>query len=362
MPRISQAELSAVVEEILIAVQTPEDIARTVAEALVEADLHGHHSHGIRMIPKYVERIRQGMIDPAARPEVVYETENAVTIDGHSTLGQYTAQAAIERGLSKSKAKGIAIVGIQHGTHLGCIGTWARRTTTAGAGFLAFVCNPTSTYVAPPGTAEGRLSTNPVAVGLPSFGALSYPLVLDMATSQVAFGKVAEAAAAEESVPDEWAGPYEGKPDPEQIVNGPGTLLPLGGTVSGYKGFGLAVMSELFASTIADAVVSGEPEAEYGNTAAFIFVDPLQFTTEERIEERITAFREYVLSGEPNDKLSIGHAAKGETLRLPGEPEHRDKTKQIADGINIRSADAKKLQMLTTDLGLDRITEVLADQ
>lgn len=359
MPNVDPAELSAFTEEMLLAVNAPSDVARTVADALVEADLHGHHSHGVRLVRTYVERIRKGMIDPTGRPEVVQETPTSMIVDGRSGFGQNVGQRTIEKAIPKAAENGISIVGIRNATHLGCIGTWARRTAAENLAFLGFVCNPTSTYVAPAGLTEGRLSTNPLAMGLPSFDALPYPLVLDMATSQVAFGKIWEAEADGEEIPEEWAAPTEGNTDPATLSEGSGALAPLGGTVSGYKGFGMAVMIELLASNMADTPVSGQEEAEYGNSAMFVFIDPLAFTTEARLEDRITAFRDYVFSEEPPENLSPGYAAVGDTLLLPGEPEYVAKTEQSETGVEIRSADARSLRELASELSVEDVPEPL---
>ena len=361
MPSVERAELVAFLERLLLAVNTPTDVAQTVADALVEADLHGHHSHGARLVPNYVERIERGTIRPSMRPEVVDESAMAVTVDGRSGFGQHVGKHAIEEGVSKAEQQGIAVVNVRNATHLGCIGTWARRATARGFAFLGFVCIPTSTLVAPPGACEGRLSTNPITIGLPSFDALAYPLVLDMATSQVAFGKIREAAAEGKRVPEEWMISRDGSRDPQQVVDGEGALRPLGGSTSGYKGFGLAVMAELLASNFADAPVSGQEEGTHDNAATFVLVDPLEFTTKDRLERRITAFREYVRSAESAEDPSPGVAAMGDTCRLPGEPEHRAKVAQSEAGISIRTADASALRELADVIDVEAIPEPFVD-
>lgn len=121
----------------------------------------------------------------------------------------------------------------------------------------------------------------------------------------------------------------------------------------------MAVMIELLASNIADTPVSGQEEAEYGNSATFVFVDPLAFTTETRLEDRITAFRDYVFSEEPPEDLPPGYAARGDTLLLPGEPEHVAKIEQSETGVEIRSADARSLRELAAELGVEAVPESL---
>jgi len=125
--------------------------------------------------------------------------------------------------------------------------------------------------------------------------------------------------------------------------------------VSGYKGFGLAAMNELFAGTLGDGWVSGQSGAVDGNQAAFVLVDPLQFTTREAVAERITQFRAYVHTADRDPDVDIGAGAYGTDLLLPGEPEALCRRDQRSEGLLIADDDAKRLYALATDLGLKDI-------
>lgn len=357
MVRIDSDELKQFVTQLFIRLDAPRDTAEKVARSQIEADLSGHHSHGVRLAKSYADWVDEGIIDPKAQPETVHDDDTSAIIDGQTAFGQIVGRKAMAVVNEKAKDEGVAMVGIRNGAHLSRIGEWAERAAADGLAFVGFTCVPAGDQVALPGSAEGRLSTNPVTIGLPSFDALDHPLVLDMATSQVAFGKVKERITAGESVPPEWTTPYEGKPAPEPMKEGgPGALLPLGGQVSGYKGFGLAVMGELLAATMSDSYVSGQPDAPYGNEAVFFVADPLRFSTRDAIQSRITHFREYIQSTEMSPDVDIGIAAGGDELLLPGESEHRQRLDQQRNGVSIAASDVELLNGLAEDLGLeDRI-------
>lgn len=354
MVRVPVAEVERFTSSVLRELGTPADVAEMVAESLVEADLSGHHSHGVRMVGVYAHRVDDGRIDPRARPSMVRETATTAIVDGNTAFGQVVGREAIGTVVSKAHSEAVATVGIRNASHLGRIGEWAELAAEEELAFVGFTCNPGSRYVAVPGSSQALLSTNPVTIGLPSFGALEHPVVLDMATSQVAFGKVRERLTADEPVPGPWLASREPDDGPDSATeHTPGALLPLGGQISGYKGFGLAAMSELLAATVSDGWVSGQSGAFDGNQAAFVLLDPLQFTRREAITERIREFREYVRSPDRDPDLNIGAGAYGTELLLPGEPEFLCRRDQRDKGLLIADDDAEELYALAADIGLE---------
>lgn len=355
MVRIDHAELCAFVSRLYVGLGATEGIAEDVSRSLVAADLSGHHSHGVRMTPTYAEWIEAGDLRPGQRPEVVGEAAVTATVDGRDAFGQVTGRRAVEVGATKAAEAGVATVGVRNGTHLGRIGEWAEAAADAGHLFVAMVCNPGSQYVAPPGSSEGRLSTNPIAMGIPSFDALEHPIVLDMATSQVAFNKVRDYAARGEAIPDGWTTGFDDETDAERFDETPGALMPLGGAVSGYKGFGLATMAELMAGILGDAPVSGQAGASPGNLAVFHQVDPRRFTTEEAIEERIEAFRRHVESAPREPGMGVGDAAAGDEWLFPGGSEHRARTEQLDRGVFVADGDAQRLLELAEERGVGMV-------
>lgn len=352
---IDHEELERFTTELIHEYGTDRSSAEEVAESLIRADLRGHHSHGVRLFPaKYAPEIEDGEIRPSEKPVVEREKPNAAVIDGRRSFGHVAGRRAIETAIEKSADTGISVVSVRNITHLGRIGEWTERAVANGLLFVAFVCNPESQYVAPPGSTERRFSTNPVAVGVPTFEALEFPIVLDMASSQVANGKVMLYGAADRDLPEGWVVSPEGDSitGPERFLEGDGALLPLGGFTSGYKGFGIWVVAESVAAILSDGYVSNESDAPWGNQAAFVTIDPTMFTSRERIEEQVTTMAEYVHET-GSIEYSLTGAASGDRPLLPGEAEYEHSRRQRAEGVELPPRDAFDLTKVTEERNLD---------
>ncbi len=367
MPTIDVAELESFIARVATAIGTPDDIAEQLAESLVTANLRGHDSHGVRRLPMYYAWSRDGTvetfpIEPDARPIVSEENATTGLVDGRNAFGQAAGRVATDLLVEKTADTGVGVVGIRDATHLGRIGEWAERVADAGFCFGAFVNTQGGALVAPAGSAQRRYTTNPVAFGMPTFDALAYPIVLDIATSQVAHGKIRERTATDEPVSEAWTIAEDGSAitDAEAYVDGAGAILPLGGRAAGYKGFGLAMIAELFAATAGDALTV--PEADggiYGNAAMFFGFDPTTLTTREAIERRVSALERYIRETEYSDAISPGDAAYGDRARLPGEPEYLITEERRSTGIPIPDADAATLVELAREVGVEEIPTVL---
>ncbi|MEA5386848.1 Ldh family oxidoreductase [Haloarculaceae archaeon H-GB11] len=207
-----------------------------------------------------------------------------------------------------------------------------------------------------PGSSERRLSTNPIAFGIPTYGALDFPIVLDMATCQVANGKVRERRKQGHSLPEGWVVDDEGQPvrDPAAFAAGTGALQPLGGQVSGYKGFGLALVAELLAGIVGDTTVIGQGDPErWSNAAAFVFVDPLRFTTKDGLRASVSALARHVEATEGSEAFGPGHAATGDDALLPGQPEWETAQRRRRNGIPIPPEVAASLRDHADEVGVD---------
>ncbi|MFW5917886.1 MAG: Ldh family oxidoreductase [Haloferacaceae archaeon] len=357
MPPVEPKALESLVAAIVEDFGAASGDATAVARSLVDADLCGHHSHGVRLLAaKYVPEIQDGKIEPAAEPALVRDSPTTAIVDGRDAFGQVTGRFAIDRAIEAATQSGLCVLGVRNGTHLGRVGEWAERAAAADLACLAFVTNPGSRHVAPAGTAWPRLSTNPIAIGIPTFDAVDFPILLDVATSQLAKGKTRLYAAQEKDLPEGVVRTSTGDAvtDPAEYLDGRGALQPLGGTVAGHKGFGLAVVGELLAGIVSDGDVSGEADAAWGNEAAFFLVDPTRFSTRERIEERIVAFEAY-LESTPSAEFGPGFAAHGDRPLLPGAAEHRQRRQSRREGISLPEADAAALVELATERGLEDV-------
>lgn len=354
---IPAEELEPFAERLTNTYGTSGTVAAQVAESLVGSDLRGHGSHGvIRLAMLYRHLIDMGGIDPTATPEVVREADATATIDGHRQFGQAVGRLAIEIVSERAASYGVGVVGIRNAAHLGRIGEWAERVTENGLVFVAFVNTGGSTpLVAPPGSADRRLATNPIAVGVPSFGVCEFPIVLDMATSQVAHGKITKRAVENESLPEEWVVGSSGESvtDPNAFEDGEGAMLPLGGHTAGYKGFGLGVVAELFAGMFGDAFVAGqEVDGIVNNSALFIAADPDRFATREANRARVEALTTFLRSSDYPDDIPTSPGARDGKALLPGEAEHRTREERETEGIPFAQETLDLLAELATEQGV----------
>ena len=353
--RLSPERLETAVRRLVAATGAPEGHASVVAASLVAADLRGHGSHGVIRVPLYAAKVEAGALNPGAEPTVDHDGGATVLLDGQHTFGQVVGREAVSVLGERAAEHGVAAVGMRDATHLGRVGEWGERVADAGLCFAAFVNSQSGGYnVAPAGSADRLLSTNPVCFGVPTFDALPYDVVLDVATSQVAHGKVREKAWIGEPIPEGWAVDDAGDPytDAEAFEAGAGgAQLPLGGVVSGYKGTGLAVVAELFAGIFGDGVVAGERDAERSNNAAlFVAIDPLRFTTRAGVERRVRALAAHLDAADYDAGPSPGAAARGDRFVLPGRPEH-DAAERNRESVAIDDAVLDRLRDVAETYG-----------
>lgn len=361
MATVDPVELESFATTLLEHAGAPADIAEQVAASLVLADLRGHTSHGVLRIPLYAEMIDTDGIDPTATPTIDHDAGATVTIDGQLAFGQVVGRRATGVLAERAGTHGIAAVGVRNATHLGRVGEWGERLADAGHVFAAFVnTQGGGLSVAPAGTADRRFATNPIIVAIPTFDALSFPILLDMATSQVAHGKIDEYDSGDRSLPEGWAIGPDGTPttDPSDLIGFDlediGAIRPLGGATSGYKGTGLAVIVELLAGIVGNAPVAGQtdPEEWFSNAAAFIAIDPTRFVTQTALAAKVDALAEHLRSATPLETVPVGAGARGDAPLLPGEAEHLATTEHRANGIPLPHRVVDSLVDMAADHGI----------
>ena len=365
MDRIDAVELEAFAGRLLRELGAPSATAEAVASSLVEADLKGHTSHGVLRIPTYRQMIADGALVPDAEPTMLEDTDTGATavVDGNGAFGQFVGRTAVDALAERASEHGLACVGVRNATHLGRIGEWAERIADRGLCFLSFVhMSGGGQVVAPAGLTTRRFSTNPVTCAVPTFGRLPFPLVLDVATSQVAHGKLDAADADGRDLPSEWAVSPEGEPLTDPAAMGSfregdtwGAIRPLGGTTAGHKGTGLAVMTELFAGLLGGGPVVGQrdPDAWFTNGACFLAVDPARFGDRERMGDQVEALAAHVRAADAHPEVPVGDAAKSDELLLPGEAEHRTAEANAAEGIPLPERVVEQLTALAAEFGVD---------
>lgn len=358
MKHIQPGKLLDVTTELLEAfgMATPE--AESVAASLVDAEVRGHNSHGvIRLATMYEAMIDNGSIDPKATPIVERHSPSVISVDGNRAFGQLTGDYIVDAGIEGAEEAGISVVGVRGGCHLGRIGEWAERAAEEGYVTFGFInSGGTSRTVTVPGSADRLFATNPITIGIPTFDELDFSIVLDMATSQVAHGKITKLAVDEGTIPEAWTVTETGEhvEDAVAFEEGKGALLPLGGQASGRKGYGLALCTEIFAGIIGRGEVVGQDDNEYVNNAGmFVFMDPLRFSTEEEIEDVIRIVHEQIRNADYPDAVETGYATKGDRALLPGEPEHEKRLEYEAEGIPLTEGAIDALTQLAEERGVE---------
>jgi hydroxycarboxylate dehydrogenase B len=244
----ARAEVAAWAARVLVAAGTPSSAAATVARHLVDAEASGHPSHGLGLLPLYLDDIAAGRIVPAAEPKVVRGRPAHLVVDGGSGFGHLAVELALERALRASRTEGACAVNVVRCTHVGRLGGYVEAIAQASAAALlclGTIADAEDALVAPAGGRERMLGTNPIAFAAPS----DPPLVVDLATSAVAYYELLRSARAGEGLPEGVLLDRAGEPTTRAEDVEEGTMLPFGG----HKGAALALVAGVLGSLAADA-------------------------------------------------------------------------------------------------------------
>lgn len=344
MPSVDATTLTAFLQRIYEAAGVPAAAAATVVRHQVDANLVGHDSHGAMRTPDYVELIERGDVDPNAEPEIVHDGPASAVIDAHWGLGFVGTEFALDTACQRADATGIAAVTVRRQGHIGRLGAYTAMA--AERGFIAMMTADSGRApkaVAPFGGREARLGTNPISLAVPT--ASHGPLVLDMATSTVAGGKVKVAASRGEQLPDGWIVRADGTPsnDPQDYLDG-GALLPLGAD-QGHKGYGLSVMVEILSGLLTGIGFGVYPDGVHNDGVFLAVFDVGRFRPREAFMAETSEFVEYLRSTPP--------AAGVEQVLTPGELEERTRASRTADGIPIEDRTLERLRSLAERLQVE---------
>ncbi|MGI9416472.1 MAG: malate/lactate/ureidoglycolate dehydrogenase [Geminicoccaceae bacterium] len=309
---------------------SPEEAAK-VARRLVDANLTGHDSHGVIRIPQYIECVKTGSLNPNQSADVVSEAGAVTVLDGRFGYGQIVGEQAIDAAIAKARVQGVGMTTLKNSGHLGRIGDWAFRAAEAGMVSLNFVnAIGHQLIVVPHGGAEGRGSTNPIAIGVPVEGRA--PVILDFATSAIAEGKARVARNKGTFLPPDCLLNADGAAtiDPSDLYADPrGALLPFGGAVTGHKGGGLWLMADLLAGGLSQGGCSREPDTppKPRSNMLSIVIDPAATADLPAFAEEVKRYTDFVRSSRPRHPEA--------PVMLPGEPERKARARRQADGITV---------------------------
>src|SRR5918993_715144 len=311
-----------IVATILRAAGSGEREAALIAQNLVEADLRGHASHGVGMIPAYVAAAREERLVLGRKLRVIRDGDAFLLCEGGRGAGQVMARDALALAVERAGRHGSCVVGLRDSFHVGRIGHWAEKCAAEGLVSVHFVNVPNAAVVAPFGGTRARLGTNPFAAGFPRPG--SDPLIVDFATSRWAYGKVRVASHRGEAVPPGTLLDAEGRPTTDAaalFATPPGVLLPFGE----HKGFGLGLACELLAGALLGGrTQDGTSDGAILNSMLSLVLSPEVLGTGPAFAASLEALAEWVRSA---DELG--------RVRLPGEPESATRARRLRDGIPI---------------------------
>jgi LDH2 family malate/lactate/ureidoglycolate dehydrogenase len=282
---VDAQRLTSVVADIFTAVGIAAD-AQVVAADLVAADLEGIASHGVMLVPMYVDRINQGSVSRRSVGDIVSDRGAAIVIYAANALGQLTSRQAVKLAVARAREIGLAAVAVRNGFHFGTAGRYARMMAEQNC--VGIVLSNTRPLMPPPGGAEAMVGNNPIAIALPSAG--EFPVEADMALSATAMGKIRLAAAAGQRIPADWAVDSQGRPTTDPVTAIKGMLLP----AAGPKGFGLAFVIDLLCGGLSDGAVGADVRPLYGDPAEpyrcahfFLAIHAGHFPVGERLAERV---------------------------------------------------------------------------
>lgn len=316
--------------------------ANLAARALVRADQEGIPSHGVMLLPMYVERFRAGSVSTASTGQIISDHDGALVLDAQNILGQLSSHQAVSLVIERATVRGFAAVAVRNGFHFGAAGYWAQML--AEQGLIGIVMSNTRPLMPAPGGAEPVVGNNPMAIALPS--ADDIPVVLDMAMSAIAMGKIRLAAATGQKISDGWATDATGRSttDPSEAIKG--MLLP----AAGPKGFGLAFVVDLLCGALAGGGVGSAVRPLYGNPADpyncshfFLGIDVRRFRDLGEFAQVVSTFAQRV--------RDAARAPGVEQLYAPGEPAWRAAAAN-ADACPVSAEVASQLSALAAAFGV----------
>ena len=344
--KIDHNELHKFIEALLTATGSSPTEAKIVTDHLVLANLSGHDSHGVGMIPAYMTNLKAGLLHPNQHVEMVQQNGSMLVFDGRAGYGQVVAREAMEQTIKLAQETGLALSALRNAHHIGRVGTYGEQCADAGLVSLHFV-NVTGhrPLVAPHRGADARYGTNPICISLPDT-AKEPRIILDFATSKVALGKLRVANNSGKEVAEGLVIDKHGNPttDPgvmwEEEV---GALLPIGE----HKGYGLALMCELLSGAIGGGGTiqpGNHRDTRIINSMLTILIDPSRLTDTDYIASEMKAMCDYVRQSPPRK----GH----DNVILPGDPEREQRNLRRANGIEIDNETWRQIMEAAEEYGV----------
>ncbi|MBX4958776.1 Ldh family oxidoreductase [Rhizobium lentis] len=315
--RVTETAALALASRLLEEHGAPRDHAALQARVLVTAEMKGHPSHGLSRLPRLVERMARGVVDPRTKGTQRWRADAALEVEGSAGFGPVVAMAAIERLAPHIPDLGIGLVVVRNANHLGMLAHYVEAI--AALGLVGIALSSSEALVHPFGGTRAMLGTNPIAIGVPT---AEDPLVLDLATSIVPMGRIHHHAATGRSIPEGWARDAAGKPTTDPRRAKAGAIAPFGGA----KGYGLGIAIELLVAALAGSALAPEVHGTLDSQSpcnkgdVFILIEP---SLAPGLPAQLSAYLDAV-------RASPSEVA-GESILVPGD---RARQRRAAAGRN----------------------------
>ena len=349
MNNYNPKELEKFVADIFLHSGSHQEESRILGDHLVDSNLVGHDSHGVIRVSKYIEWLKQDKIKLNQSINILKEEDHFLHIDGNFGYGQTIAKYSLDIAINKAKEKGHCILAMKNLGHIGRVGAWSELAAINNCVSIMFVnTSGFGILVAPHGGTDRRLSANPIAIGVPMEN--NDYLVLDMATSVVAEGKIQVAKNKKMKLADGLILDGDGNPtnDPEVFYSTTGSILPFGG----HKGFGLAFMIDILSGTLTGGNSShpdnANSHAVINNTFAII-VNTSKTVSDSYFQNDVNRLINWVKASPK--------AREVEEILLPGEIEKNTKKQRLSKGIPLDDQTIKSLIDTANLVGMKNIDE-----
>lgn len=318
---------------------------QAVCNNLIEANLTGHDSHGIGMLPRYADSFLEGGLKPNTHVRTLLDGGAMLRLDGQAGFGQVVGGEAMALAIERARTIGCCVMALGNAHHLGRIGAWAEQAAAAGLLSLHFVNVISRGIVAPFGGSDARFGTNPFTAAIPLRG--REPMILDFATSVIAQGKTRVAHNKGESVPPDHVIDDQGRPtrNPRYSVIEPfGAIL----TFGAHKGYGMAVMCELLGGALAAGATQHTHETgkkRVLNGMLTVLIDPARIADVDAYEREALTFVDWVSASPPRDGF--------DRVRIAGDPERESRARRLHSGVPVDATTWQEILHAAQKLGVD---------
>lgn len=350
--RYDYRTLTAFCEEAFTKLGFTKEDSKVITDVLITSDLFGIESHGMQRLTRYDMGIQKGLIHPGAKSEIVFQTPVSAVIDAHDGMGQLAAVNAMNIAIEKAKKSGMAMVTVRNSNHYGIAGYYAKMA--ADQGLIGFSCTNSEAIMVPTFGRKAMLGSNPMAFAVP---ADPYPFLFDASTTVVTRGKLEMYNKAEKELPDHWALDCKGHPTHDTgsvlksiVSKEGGGILPLGGyseKSGGHKGYGYAMVCEIFSSILSMGMTSCHTNTDGvgGTCHGFMAIDPAVFGNPGEIRKHFSTFLQ---------ELRDAPKAQGQTrIYTHGEKEAQSVERIKAEGVPVDVKTVYEMKQMADHAGID---------